>query len=237
MGSEENFFCSRLKSSRRRKRLQKTDFDRKLIALYKEWKRLRDQVRNLGYEPLIPPVQKGWKRTFVLRDDVKKSKDAPFFEELLKKVNNVQYSHRKDFLIKRRRRGKKIYVERDQKLEYFFEWNFSRLKLTPDESRYFSERLVMDQKGCEYKIYEFNEAWRFTLKILPNIITKVKIKDWILEHKQDEIERPIFAKTVRARLAKLKGWRNYSFFFSAKTDNPLRNKPLHWILDEYYDKS
>ena len=60
----------RLRTARQKKRMQYEDFDKQLIQLHEEESALRSQKRNLGWEPLIPPVQKGWKRFFVLRDDV-----------------------------------------------------------------------------------------------------------------------------------------------------------------------
>src|SRR5688572_3974164 len=72
----------RLRTVRQRKRMQYEDFDKQLIKLYKEDKALGIKANNLGWEPLTPPVQKGWKRFFVLRDDVARSKHAEFFENI-----------------------------------------------------------------------------------------------------------------------------------------------------------
>jgi hypothetical protein len=99
---------SRLKSARRKKRLHKKDQDRKLIQLFNELKRLQVEQRNLGFAELIPPIQRGWKRFFVLRQDVLTSKEGSFFQELLEKINTTEYSHRRDFKVKKRRRGKKF---------------------------------------------------------------------------------------------------------------------------------
>lgn len=72
---------------RQKKRMQYEDFDKQLISLDKKRDDLQELKRNLGWEPLIPPVQKGWKRFFVLRDDVERSKHAEFFQNILKKIN------------------------------------------------------------------------------------------------------------------------------------------------------
>jgi hypothetical protein len=108
MGSIESQASVRFKSERRRKRLLKKDQEKHLLLLHREENKLRRQIRNLGYEPLVPPVQKGYKRLFVLSDDVQQSKQAAFFTELLKKINTVQYSDTKAFTKKKRRRAAKF---------------------------------------------------------------------------------------------------------------------------------
>ena len=74
----------RLRTARQKKRLQYEDFDKQLIQLHKERIQLREQQRNLGWQPLIPAVQRGFKRTFVLRDDVARSRNASFYTAILK---------------------------------------------------------------------------------------------------------------------------------------------------------
>ena len=93
---------SRIRSFRRRKRLKKEAFDKKLIVLRKELLAIRRRDRELGYEELSPPVQRGWKRVFVLRDELTRGKDAKFLEGILEKINTTKYSWRKDFKKKRR---------------------------------------------------------------------------------------------------------------------------------------
>ncbi|MCR6640414.1 MAG: hypothetical protein NVV82_15800 [Sporocytophaga sp.] len=124
---------------------------KKLIALYKERINLIVQIRNLGYAPLNPPVQKGYKRIFVLRDDVRRSPRALFYIDLLKKINTVQYSDSKKFLVKRRKHGKKIYVNREQKLRAFYEYEWKKAKLTESERFYFTESVLLNWKGGHIK--------------------------------------------------------------------------------------
>src|SRR6185312_9460978 len=96
MNEDWTDYC-RLKSVRRKRRLRKLSFEKRLLALNKEERQLHNKMRNLGYEPLVPPIQKGWKRIFVLTREVAKSERAEFFEELLKIVNSVQYSDTRQF--------------------------------------------------------------------------------------------------------------------------------------------
>lgn len=119
----ENYaYMARLRTARQKKRLLIKDRDKKLLAIEREFKIIRQAKDDLDYTPIYPPIQKGWKRSFVLRHDVAISKDAAFFENILERINTVQYSHRSDFKKKRRWKGKKIHVEREQRLHNIQDW-------------------------------------------------------------------------------------------------------------------
>jgi hypothetical protein len=225
----------RMKSARRKKRLQKEDLEKKLIVLNKEYKQLIVQIRNLGYKPLIPPVQKGWKRFFVLREDVRRSPRAEFFEVLLKKINTEQFSDKKQFKVRQRKRGKKIYVDRIQELQSFSEYGLRELKLSDAQAFYFTETLVMNQRREWCKEFVFNEPWRFVQKIVPNMITLLQIKDPLLEQRESEISYYLDNTIRRGKLNKLIGCRKYKAYkIVEKYPDPLLNKPLYDIISEYY---
>lgn len=235
MGSIESHASFLLKSKRRRKRLQKKDQEKHLLLLHREENKLRRQIRNLGYEPLIPPVQKGYKRIFVLRDDVQRSKQAAFFAGLLKKINTVQYSDTKAFTKKKRRRGRKIHVPRELKLLSIHAWEWGQKKLTEAEAVYFEPVTVWDRAGEPRTVYQFREPWRFVLRVVPNLITEVRIKDAVLEQKEDEIDRYLSFNDRRYQLTRLLGRPVNDRWYEAdlpKYANPLRNRPLREILDE-----
>lgn len=193
----------RFKSKRRRKRLAKEGQDKKLVQLFKEFKRLRKQQWDLGYMDLIPPVQKGWKRYFILRPDVMLSKDKDFFLELLEKINTTTYSHRKDFKHKRRRHGKKVDVDRIQNLQEFFTWQFEKLKLTEREKMYFKIEMKVTDRGHLIPAFVFTEPWRYVLRIRPNMITKVKIVDPELKSREKQIDNYFEWNKLYPRLFKV----------------------------------
>jgi hypothetical protein len=104
-GSE--IFCYKLKTSRQKKRDVKTAGEKKLLRLHKERKQIWQQQRNLGYVDVHPPIVKGWKRFFVLREDVVRCKDALFYQNILDKINKTEYCNRKDFKRKPRYSSKR----------------------------------------------------------------------------------------------------------------------------------
>jgi hypothetical protein len=234
MGSPQTHACYRLKSKRRRIRLRKKDQEKHLLGLHRAENKIRRQIRNLGYEPLIPPVQKGYKRIFVLRDDVQRSQQAAFFTGLLRKIDTVQYSDTKAFTKKKRRRGRKIRVPREQKLLAPSEWEWGQMKLTEAEKVYFAPVTVWDRAGEPRTVYQFREPWRFVLRIVPNLITEVRIKDAVLEQMEDEIDRYLSFNDRRHRLSRLlgrPGGYRWDEGERVKYKNPLRNRPLRDILD------
>jgi len=233
MGSIQFQAHFRLKSARRRKRLQQKGQEKHLLFLHRERNRLYRQIHNLGYEPLIPPVQKGYKRIFVLREDVRISGQGAFFAELLKKINSVQYSDTKAFTKKKRRRGRKIRVPCEQQLRVIHESEWRQKKLTEAEAIYFAPVQVWDRAGEPRTVYQFREPWRFVLRVVPNLITEVKIKDNLLEKQIAAINRYLSFDDRQYRQTRLLGcpvsnpWREGEL---PKYKNPLRNQPLREIL-------
>ena len=114
----------RLRTVRQKKRMQYEDFDKGLIQIGKEERRLWRQSRNPGWQPLLPPVQRGWNRFFVLREDVAAGRNAEFWENILMKINTCDWSYRKDFKIKRRKFGRKIYEVKPQRLRRLEAFDF-----------------------------------------------------------------------------------------------------------------
>lgn len=234
----EDILCYRLRTARQKIRMQYKDFDKQLIQLYKEERALYNQQRNLGWEPLIPPVQKGWKRFFVLRDDVARSRNAEFFQNILNKINTYDWSYRKDFMVKKRRFGRKKYVVKEQKLLQPCERHFEKLKFNDKEKQMFHETFHYDKRSREpMKKFVFNEPWRFALNVRPNMITRIRKIDSEIESRIKEIDSYMERNDYEGRLGKLLHgrfqwkewkWKGYGRFDEA---DPFANKSLHQILD------
>lgn len=229
----------RLRTARQKTRMQYEDFDKMLLRLDREQRKLSRQKWNLGWEPLNPPVQKGWKRFFVLREDVAKSKDAEFFENILLRINTVDLSHKKTFLQKRRKWGRKYYVVRPQKLRDFDSWEFRKKDFNERERLYF-DVIYQYRKPHEPPAikYVFREPWRFVLKVEPNIIDKVKIRDNELEAHIRKLGDYFDRNAYNGRRNKLIRGNTYKYYNEwdeiERERNPLKNKPISKILDELY---
>lgn len=229
-------YC-KIKSARQKKRLTKKDFDKQLLHIYKLNENLYQQKLSLPLIPLEEPYQRGWKRTFILREDVTGSKQAHFYRGLLKKINTVEYAHNKGFTKKKGRKRKRTYEVRPQRLREFYtsEWHYPKCKLTDAEKAQFSikEYWCSQQKMVKHK-YVFTEPWRFILQIRPNIVTHTKMVDEVLESAIQQLENHIERNHLRPVMDRLihgaRYWprRNMP---NEREQNPLQNKPLYQILE------
>jgi hypothetical protein len=232
----EEILCYRLRTKRNKIKAQYEDFHKGLIQIHKEEKELYGHKQNLGWEPLVPPVQKGWKRQFVLRQDVARSKQAAFYSSILVRINTVQWSYRKDFMKKKRAFGRKKYVVREQYLLKPDEYYFQKLGFSEVEKAQFHEQWSYEKcRGRFIKHYVFNEPWRFMLKVLPNVVDKTRKTDPVTEARLKEIDEYLERNSYRPILTKLLDGNNYRYWETGEKYNevsPIKNKPLQKILDE-----
>ncbi len=225
----DNSLYRNLKSKRNSKKRQKKDLEKYLTSLRKRREAIRIEQRNLGFEELNPPIQRGWKRTFVLHDSVKYSNQDDFFQNLLDKINTECISNRKDFTKKKKRRGKKIRVETQQFLQVLSEYRFKKLIQTEKEKSYFEQFLVYSKsKTFLHKEYHFREPWRFKLRIVPNWIRFAKIIDPLLLQEDAEIDAYLLSNNLEAKMYKLKdGYYSYKDRW-----NPTANAKYTYLLKQ-----
>jgi hypothetical protein len=231
----EDILCYRLRTARQKKRMQYEDFDKQLIHLHKEEKALIKQQRNLGWEPLTPPVQKGWKRSFILREDVARGKQAFFFTGILKKINTFDYSWRKDFKKRKRKHGRKIYVVKPQSLLKPCEYRFSKMEFSEKEKQLFYEVWETDFRRRLVKKFVFAEPWRFVLRVQPNMIDKVRKIDAVIEAMLKEIADYLERNDWRKRQCKLVHgyykWGRWKEHGKYNEKSMFKNKSLYQVLD------
>lgn len=227
--------ATRFRNKRCRIRAARKDKEKKLLALLREENRLYRIDREAPWVPLTPPVMRGYKRYFVLRPDVQRSKNAAFFEGLLAKINTIQYFYRKDFKVKNRYRGKKILRLREQYLQEPKACWLYKYRFTDKEMRFFEQRIDPKEKGIYSIYYVFTEPWRFILRVRPNMIDKIKVLNPDLESRMQELENKIERNFLRpaicgARNTRFK-WHDHSLP-KTKEVSPLHNRPLHRVLAE-----
>ena len=187
---------SRLRNLRSRKRIAREDHEKYLRECIKRQKVLFKQRRELPLVPLEKPYQKGYVRFFVLREDVRQGKQAEFFATLLEKINTYQYADTRKFQKKKKRRGKRVYIARKQELYAFSQWEWERAlekgKFTQKERAYFAKIECFNRQKDRFEIhYEFTEAWRFELRVKPNMITHYRPVDVAIERELAELDKII----------------------------------------------
>jgi hypothetical protein len=236
----------RVKSARRKRRLQTEDRDRQLRRLEKEYKRLRKLKEELPWVPLEKPYQKGWKRLFVLRPDIQKGDKAEFYQQILDYINDVQYHYDESFKQpKRKGRWHRYYFESLPKLgtlRGFYRGN-KPLELTPEQRACFVKAPRWDESQYLWTYhYEFTQPELFEIAVLPHLIYQEKLHDDGLERAMAFIDDFLYSPPNRDRLVKIQGgyYKNcYSRVLPERLKyvNPLKNKPFCRILDEYMDDS
>ena len=187
---------SRLRNLRSRKHIARTDHEKYLRVCNKRQDVLLKQRYELPLVPLEKPYQKGYMRFFVLREDIRQGKHADFFETLLEKINTYQYADTRKFQKKKKRRGKRVYVARKQELYAFNQWEWQRAlergKFTEKERAYFARIECFNRQKDRFETYyEFTEAWRFELRVKPNMITHYRPVDVAIEGELAELDKII----------------------------------------------
>ena len=232
----------RIKSARRKKRLVKTDRDKQLIQLSKRRGELWHQRRQLPPVALERPYQSGWKRIFVLREDIKRSPMAAFYEELLQKINTIEYHHDRSFKRKKRRKGRYAYFVKQQMLREFTlqEWNSAELPLSEKEKACFTLVETYSTKNRLWQIrYVFNHPWRYRLKVAPHIITHTTPLDVDLEREIACIDNRVENYLLEPRIYLLTRGRGYNrnkwYNEPAKYINKLKNTPRYSQIDAYLE--
>lgn len=235
---EQELLCYRLRSARSRKRTANTAREKQLIRLFKEERTIAKAIRDLPWVLLEQPYQKGWKRNFVLRPDIRRSHQAEFFETLLKKINTTVYSPDKSFSEKKRRKGRKYRQAIEQQLHGFYEheWNDYRFKLTEAEKQLFYKKECWDRSGKPYYKYVFSEPWRYVLQIRPHMITHKKMIDEELLSREKQIGNFFITRHLRYKMERIIwGKVKYRRYWDEKKKlfyNPYKQKPVHHILQE-----
>ncbi|TDQ76944.1 hypothetical protein [Sphingobacterium yanglingense] len=229
-----------LKTARQKKRLVKADRDKKLMRLEKRRLDLWQQRRLLPPTPLKHPYQRGWKRFFVLREDLKYDAKALFYEALLAKINTVEYHYDKAFKQRKRRRKRYQYTSRLQLLQEIsaYSWDSNHLELTEEEKACFScvETYHVETR-CRVIKYVFSEPWRYRLKIAPHMITHVRTLDIDIERELAYIEDHIANHNLGPRINTLAHGAGYSWKRWAgersKHINKIKNIPRYSSKETY----
>ncbi|MGH1520217.1 hypothetical protein [Chryseobacterium sp. JK1] len=219
-----NLLPFRLRSVRSRKRTIKKDVIKQIRKKYRRNEELKQIKRNIPWIPLENPYQRGFVRFFVVWEDVMRSKDGEFFNEILTKINTYMYSESRQFLKKKKRKlGRRMYVEKEQKLKRisFTSWTDPKFVLTARERQYF----LREEEYCpirkrEETYYKFIEPWRFILRIRSNMITHYKPVDFELEKENAELEAYLGQHKVKGIIHKTIYGKSYTWK-TKREDNDL----------------
>lgn len=231
----------RLRTARQKKRLVKKDFDKQLIKLSRKQRELWEQQRNLPMIPLAHPYQKGWKRLFVLRENIQNLPNADFYQALLDKINTVKYHHDKSFKIKKRRKRRSGQKNIGQTLTEIsdYDWKKNRYKLSDEEQAFFIRTESMSISAHYVNVrYVYAEPWRFVLKVMPHIIYEVQLHDEVLAQEIAALDNYVERNNLWHRINRLTNGRSYcgwTYIQKPKYYNELKNTPKYANKEAYMD--
>ena len=168
--------------------------EKHLRALHRELKRLETRRRHPPVHELIPPIQRGWKRHFVLTRAALQRPDAATLVAILDHLNTVQYFRRPDFHPARRKPNRQrnlIFIEQELMAISWHEWE--RAPVPPAWQKYFrreflpTERLLpcwYGRKKTEQRYPRFVHKdhrrydWGYVFRFTSWFELKVE-KDWL----------------------------------------------------------
>jgi hypothetical protein len=229
MKNENLAFAIRGKTDRQRKRDAFKQKEKQLIQLDKKETQLYHQKRNLGFELLENPYQKGFKRFFVVREDIAQSKYGEFYNELLTYINSTKYSLRKDFKKSKKIKRKRVYVEISQELESFHDFQFKKIPEKFKPCFWPTLAYHPNFKSFEMK-YKFIDPWKYVLKTEPNIITHRRKIDHELEQEISQIENKIERCFLRNKINKAKSKRTK--YKEWKVADNKKQIPMYKIIEQ-----
>jgi hypothetical protein len=203
-------------------------FDKHLLRLAREldelWRRRWIRVT------LDEPIQRGWRRFFVLTAKAERRPDKDVLLALLKHIGTERIRNSPDFRKKRGRGRRRRYVEIDQPLRDLTvgEWNARRI---PEEwKRYFHQ-----VRRCHYRVWHdvliFASPHVFELRIEPHWVTELTVSDPAVDQRIDEINAWLWHRNAKFRLDRLGNdsnrWRS-----SSHNRNAVLNKIVRRELHE-----
>lgn len=158
--------------------------NKKAIRLQKEYNNLLTAKYKLPKIELDKPMRSGFKKFFVLRDDIANREDANTFKSILKVINNTIYCKTEDFKAKKYFSKQKENIPHDLKFIGIKEWLDK--KYPESWKKYFSIKTkVVRSKHGQYSFtgYFFKYEYYFVTKVEPHFITHLPQFDPDLESK------------------------------------------------------
>jgi hypothetical protein len=195
-------------------------------ALWREKDELWDVLRKAPVDKLPHPIQKGFKKFFVLREDVARRTDAHIIKDILSLINSTVYFEDESFKkkIKLSRKASKV-ITVDPHLRPISArcWEQFDIKRRTAFAKYLSKptwrNIPVAYNGVTYG-YQYTSGrfflfpWMYEMKIEPHFLTHVRRVLPEVESRMQEINNKFAALRIWRRLGHLEGWRRYDFEWS-----------------------
>ena len=159
--------------------------DKRVIAAVREYNNL--SRRRFKIIKLDCPVQRGWRRFYVLSESARNRLDRAVIEAILPVIGTVIIHHSRDFRKRRGRRSRKL-VEIEQPLRPVPAHEWQRKSYPNQWKRYFRFELLLEWK-LWHPCWVFAEPSFYELRIEPNWLWYFREIDPSVETRLSELDR------------------------------------------------
>ena len=199
--------------------------EKHLRAMHRELALLEKRRRHRPVHELTPPIQRGWKRSYVMTPAARLRPDAVLLAAILDCLNTVQYFWRSNFQSTRRQRSRRrgsASVEQEMMAIHWSAWE--RGPIPPGWRKYFRREFLPLKYLCEWPHqgqrrspwfnrrdnqhnwgYAFRHPWWFELKVEKHWLTHYAEVEPEVARRIAEIERWMDFHSGHARFHRLKG--------------------------------
>jgi len=178
----------------------------------KKWKLVNSKRGHVELVELPKPIRHGYKRSFVLRDDVARSDDAKILREVLKEIQHVQFSKNKEFEYRNYTDRKMKPMEHEPNPIEHKKWNELQKKSATFKiarvidmfeeiwiaNRDFRGRIMKSGRN----VFVFRKRWMLAEKVEPNYMTHRFIINPQLESELQELHNHIVNHNLERKLSK-----------------------------------
>ena len=219
------------RAQRARVRNDKKKRDKRLLFIDRELRSLIDTYNHKEYVKLNKPIKWGYKKTFKLKEQYKRSSKAKLYLEALKYINIVTYHNTKDCT----KAKFPFSFLKETELQCIYPHKYK--KLSPELQKLFikKEKCYFNHRVITY--YNFSMPYIFEPHITKHMISKIKQNDPVMDKKIDELKNYIKTHNLNPRINKLRGLPTSGgvkrrFNFADKKS--LMDKYTKNILNEYW---
>ncbi len=215
---------------RKTAKVTKEQNDQELKRLYRKLDSLRDAIYKLPKVKLDIPRWMGYKRYYILRDDIAKRKDAKDFLEILNLLNTTVFSKTKEGFSRYDFDEPRLFCSK-QRIKSLSEKSYNALK---EHYKKYFVRVTKWDKRLKYFRYEFIHDYYFVYKIKHHYITEVPMLNKEMESELQKIENKIYVNHWMPKIHKLMGWRwNYRDDYNEKkirlVDLIIKNEIVDYV--------
>lgn len=225
-------------TKRRQIRIDKKEEEKSLISLWKKKMKLLEGKRSFNKVELPKPERWGYKRFFILRDDIAKSRDSLFYNQLLVHIQNVILSRDKKFEYKDYKTKKRLPIHQELKPIDHKDWNklIKDGKLSDKQQACFQQVWKQNKfgKGGSY-VFEFTKPWMFVLRTEPYYLTHRTVVNPQLESELRELSNKIDSQNLMPKISKVMGWSNGYHEFKNVIQSIILKETIKEIKEELGD--